>query len=209
MIEYMTEQEQIQQLKNWVKQYGMMILLGMLLAVALATGWHAWANHCKRVTVRAAIIYDNMLTQKAQNNANAIEAAHQLIARYSRTPYADMAAFLIARDAILKKDSTTAIQQFDWVIHHSKAESIREIARIREARVLIADKKAESALNILNTINDDAFIGLIDEARGDAYLLAEKTLDAKTAYQRALKELPRADVTRPILAMKLANLETL
>jgi len=113
---------------------------------------------------------------------------------------------MLARDAILKKNYPEAEKQFNWVIDNSKINSIRQIARIRLARVFIAEKKPKDAVNELQTVEDKSFDGLTDEVRGDAYLAMNNTEMARQSYQHALAELPNADVIRPLLRMKYDNL---
>jgi predicted negative regulator of RcsB-dependent stress response len=154
-------------------------------------------------------VYDEMLALRAQNNnADATVQAKKLLAHYRKTPYADMAALLLARDAILKKEYSEAIAQLNWVIDHTRNTSLREVARLRMARVFVAEQKPDAALDLLKKVNDKNYIGLIDEVRGDAFLAKQDPTAARTAYQLALQELPNAEVTRPILQMKYTNLIT-
>jgi predicted negative regulator of RcsB-dependent stress response len=209
MTEYMTEQEQVQQLKNWLKQYGPSIIAGIIAALAITSGWHYWQAYREKILTHASAVYDEMLTLRAQGNSNdAVIQAKKLLDHYPRTPYAQMAAFMIARDAVLKKNYPEAITQLNWVIDHSKNKSIKEIARLREARILITQNKAQDAINFLNTVDDKNFNGLIDEIKGDAYLAMNDKASARNAYKLALEELPNAEVTRPILQMKYDTLET-
>lgn len=207
MTEYLTEQEQIQQLKTWLKQYGPTVVLGIVLALIMTTSWRYWQNYHNKVLTHASNIYDEMLTLRAQNNVSgALAQAQKLLSHYRKTPYADMASLLLARDAVLKKNYPEAIQQLNWVINHSKNSSVREIARIRMARILLAEQKPDEALDLLKRSDDKNYIGLVDEVRGDAYLMQHDSATARRAYQLALQELPNAEVTRPILEMKYANL---
>jgi len=206
----MTEQEQIQQIKNWIKQYGVTILLGIVLAFAISSGWHYWQNYKNKVLLHASAVYDEMINLRAQSKTSDADVqAQKLIRNYPKTPYASMAAFMLARDAVIKKNDPEAINQLTWVMDHSKDASLRQIARLRVARILINEKKSNNApLELLKTVDDDNFMGLIDEVRGDAYLAMNNLSAAKAAYEHALKELPNAEVTRPILQMKLDNIAT-
>lgn len=207
MADYLTEQEQIQQLKNWVKNYGFTVLLGIAIALLISSGWRFWQTRENKTLTHASEIYDRMLMMRSQNDTEGAEVqAQKLLARYAKTPYSQMAAMLLARDAVLQKDYSKAKQQLHWVIEHSDNASMREIARIRIARILINEKEADAALNLLNKIEDHHYIGLIDEVRGDAYLLKNDRKAAHDAYQLALKEIPNAEVSRPILEMKFNNL---
>lgn len=207
MADYLTEQEQIQQLKNWVKQYGFTVLLGIIIALVITYGWRYWQNYHSRILQHASITYDEMLVQRAQNNTiGAINKANKLLSQYPKTPYADMASLMLAQNDVLKKNYKDAKSHLDWVIQHSKTTSTREIARIRYARILITEKNPDAALKMLTTMDDKNFIGLIDEVRGDAYVAKNDLPAAKKAYQKALDELPNAEITRPILEIKLENL---
>ena len=208
MTEYLTEQEQIEQIKNWIKQYGPTVIAGIVLALVIVTGWHYWEDRQNRILTHASGVYDEMLTLRAQNDAPAaIIQAQKLLDHYAKTPYAQMAAFLLARDAVANKDYETAITQLTWVIKHSHNDAMRAIAKIRIARIQLAEDKAEDSLNTLNKIDDKSFSALADETRGDAYLSLKQAKDAKLAYQQALQELPSDETTRrPLLQMKIDNL---
>lgn len=207
MTEYLTEQEQIQQLKNWVKQYGPTILLGIFIALVLSGGWRYWQHYNTRILTHASAVYDEMMAMRAQNNTlGTVIQSKKLLKHYAKTPYAEMAAMMLARDAVNNKKYNEAITQLNWVIDHSKTPSTREIARIRIARILIAEKKPDEALNLLSTVDDTNFIGLVDEVRGDAYLAKNDKVSAKKSYQLALSEIPNAEISRPILEMKFHDL---
>lgn len=210
MTEYLTEQEQIELLKNWIKQYSLVIIAGVLIAVVAITGWRYWQQRQNKILNHASAIYDEMLTMRAQSDNKATQVqAKKLFSRYSQTTYGQMAAFMLARDAIAQNNYLEAEKNYQWIIDHSKIHSMRQIARIRLARIMIAKQKPEDALNELKTLDDKNFVGLIDEVRGDAYLALKNTTMARQSYQQALSELPNAEVIRPVLRMKYDNLTTI
>lgn len=207
MTDYLTEQEQIQQLKNWVKQYGLTILTGIILALLLSSGWRYYQNYKNKILLHASAVYDEMLTLRAQNNSEgAATQANKLLSHYPKSPYAQMAAFMLARDAVIKKDYAEGINQLNWVVDHSGNPAIQEIARIRIARIQIAEQKPETAIETLKNIHNKNFAGMVEEVRGDAYLAMNDPASARKSYELALQELPNAEVNRPILEMKYDNL---
>ena len=208
MTEYLTEQEQIEILKNWIKQYSVVILAGVLIAAAAITGWRYWQQRQNKILHHASAVYDEMLTMRAQSDATAtLVQAKKLYTHYPQTTYGQMAALMLARDAILKKNTKQAEEKLQWVLDHSKISSFRQIARIRLARMMLATQPNHS-LKILETVEDKNFDGLIDEIRGDAYLEMKNISMAREAYKQALSELPNAEVIRPLLQMKYDNLAT-
>lgn len=210
LTEYMTEQEQIEQLKKWLKQNGLTILAGVALALITVSGWHYWQRYHTKVLTHASGIYDEMLTLRAQNDTNGtVIQAKRLLSHYPNTPYAQIAAFMLARDAANSQHYPEAIKQLTWVIDNSDTSSLRQIAKIRLARVLIAEKKPDDALETLKKIDDKSFAGLIDETKGDAYFSMKNNNKAHEFYQLALNELPKEEAAqRPLLQMKLDNVAT-
>lgn len=207
LTEYLTEQEQVEQLKKWLRLYGIPALLGVLVGVIIFYGWNYYQSYRSRMLSHASRVYDEMLTDRAQNNsASTIVQAEKLFSHYPSTPYSDMAALMLARDAISKKNYPEAVKQFSWVLQHGHSNSIRQIARLRLARLYIAEQKADEALSELKKVDDKAFAALIDEVVGDAYLAKGKISEARAAYQKALQELPNSEEVRPLLEMKLNNL---
>lgn len=209
MTEYLTEQEQVELLKNWIKQYSLVILLGVALAFATITGWRYWQARQIRILSHASAIYDDMLAMRAQNDAKNIAIqAEKLFTHYPQTIYGQFAALMLARNAISDNKYNEAEKKLQWVIDHSKVKSIRQIARLRLGRLLINEQKPAAGLQLLNTVDDRYFAGLTDEIRGDAYEAMDNPLQARAAYKKALAELPNAEVIRPLLKMKFDNLAT-
>ena len=207
MTDYLTEQEQIELLKNWIKQYSLVILTGVLLAIVGISGWRYWQQRQTKNLTHASVIYDEMLTKHAQNNSEVtITQAQKLYDRYHKTVYGQLAAFMLAKEAIDKKDYQTAENQLKAVLHQSNLASFRQIARLRLARVLLVEQKPSDAIKILEKVDDKNFNGLINEIRGDGYLAMKNLEIARQSYKEALRELPDAETIRPLLQMKYDNL---
>jgi predicted negative regulator of RcsB-dependent stress response len=206
----MTEQEQIELVKSWIKQYSLVIVMGVCIAILAIFGWQSFQKHQNKTLYHASIIYDKMLAMRSQNHAEAAAMqANRLFTRYPKTTYGQMAALMLARDAVIKKDYPGAEKKLIWVIENSKVKSFQQVAKTRLARLYLADKKPALALQQLKKINDATFAGLINEIRGDAYLAMNQPNEARAAYQKALSELPNAEVIRPLLQMKYDNLATM
>lgn len=209
MTEYLTEQEQIELLKNWIKQYSLVILAGVLIAIMAMSAWRFWDQRQNKMLDHASSVYDEMLTMRAQNEpAEMIIQTKKLYSHYEKTTYGKMAALMLARTAAVKSNNAEAEKQLEWVINNTKVPALSQIARLRLARLLIAENKANDSLTLLKQVDDKSFSGLIDEVRGDAYLANNDKTKARAAYQLALSELPNAEVVRPLLQMKYDNLTT-
>lgn len=209
MTEYLTEQEQIELLKNWIKQYSLVILAGVAIAIAAITGWRYWQQRQATTLSHASAIYDEMLTKRAQNDSTAtVVQAQKIFSHYPQTTYSQLAAMMIAREAIEKNNYPEAEKNLNWVLDHSHIASIKQIARLRLARTFIAEQKPDAAISVLDKVEDKSFNGLTNEIKGDAYLAMKNINKARESYQLALAELPNAEEIRPLLQMKYDNLAT-
>ncbi|SRR5579883_497769 len=209
LTEYLTEQEQIEILKSWIKQYTPVILTGVIIAAIGIFGWRYWQEREAKILNHASSVYEEMLMVRSQNNTQAtLVQAEKLFKHYPKTVYGQFAAFMLARDAVLQHHYPEAEKQLQWVLDHSNIASFRQIARLRLARVQIAEQKPDVALKTLETIEDKNFNGLTEEIRGDAYYAMKNMTLARQSYQQALTDLPNAEVTRPLLQMKYDNITT-
>jgi predicted negative regulator of RcsB-dependent stress response len=207
LTEYLTEQEQIELLKNWIKQYSFAIILGVVISIAAISGWRYWQQRQNQLLTQASSLYDAMLTARAQGDTTTtIKQAKTILHDYPKTPYGEVAAFMLARNAVLEKNYREAEKRLHWVIKHSHTPSMRQIARIRLAQILVFEKKPQDALTLLKKVEDKSFSGLIEETKGDAHLAMNNTPLARQSYQQAITELPNAEEVRPLLEMKLEDL---
>jgi predicted negative regulator of RcsB-dependent stress response len=204
---YTSEKEQVELIRDWFKKYGVSIILGIIIACILSFGWRFWQQHEITMGQQASSLYEQLLlTQSAQQNTQSTQLADALMNDYARTPYAGLAGLVIANNAVQQGNLDLAVQKLQWVDSHASSKSIQQIARIREARVLLAQNKPQQALQLLATVSDSAYIAEIDAVRGDVYVTLGKTAEAQKAYQAALNALPDGAVLRSFVQMKLANL---
>ena len=208
MDENLTEQQQVESLKKLWKDYGFSVIAGIAIALILIFGWKYYHVYKERQLDRASIVYYRLNSSMLNKNVkDAVEQANMLISHYSSTPYADLAAFSLARISVANNNSSDAIAYLKRVINHTRTEGFKQIASIRLARIYLATKKPEFALNQLSSVEEGHFAALSDEIKGDAYLQQNKLNKAKVAYQNALNQLTKEKISRPILNMKIDELK--
>jgi predicted negative regulator of RcsB-dependent stress response len=204
---YLSDQDQIQLIKKWCRDNGLFTLAMILAVLLLSYGWRYWQESRERNSDTASIIYEQLLSDVAnQQQANFLNAATKLTTDYSYTPYASLAALIWAQTAVKDNNLNTAINQLQWVIDHSRSHELKQIARIRLARVLLAQGKYQAALASLSTVEVTNYSSLMNEVKGDIYLAQGKRLEASAAYQNALKTLPNSEPNRIFLQMKYDQL---
>ena len=103
-----------------------------------------------------------------QKNDEAKLYAKHLMQDDPKSSYAGLAALMQAKLAVKTGDLKLAQEQLQFVIKKSSNNTLRQLARIRLARVFLATKQPQEALNLLATVDDEAYKAEISEVSGDA-----------------------------------------
>lgn len=203
MTEYLTEEEQLQHLKQLARQYVPAILVGLVLAFALTSGWRAWQERQDRIRVLASTGFEEMLTAASANKTAAVtEDANILVNQYPKTVYASQAALMLAREAVHAGHLEKAAGYLETVIQRGQKTGLYSIALLRLARLRLANGNPAEALRLLDTVTDPAYAGLQNAIRGDALLASHQRTDAANAWQLALKQLPETGMLKSLVQMK-------
>ncbi|MGE5241186.1 MAG: YfgM family protein [Bacteroidota bacterium] len=201
------EQEELEKLKAWWKNYGTSLIIGVLLGAAVLVGFRYWTQSKEQRLQDASVLYNQMVQDmRGKKNDDARKTGESLVNDYSATPYAGMAGLLLARLDFDAGDAKTARTHLQWVIDHAKDPATAGAARLRLARLLIGGGEQDAALALLNSKEQGGFEGEYQELRGDIYAAQGKRDDARAAYREALKRLPPDSPYLPVLKMKLDDL---
>ena len=208
MAEYNTEEQQVEALKKWWDENGKAILTGLALGVLLLFGGRAWFEHQRTQAQEASLEYDGFLhAVNAGNRDGAAELAERLTGDYSGTPYATLASLMMAKVAAEEQDWVSATKHLQWVIDHAGVENIEHVARLRLARIYIAQGNEQGALSLLEAVEDGSgFAPLYAELKGDIYLVKGAIQQARSAYELALTGESLDPEQRRIVQMKLDDL---
>ncbi|MDP9139239.1 MAG: tetratricopeptide repeat protein, partial [Pseudomonadota bacterium] len=79
----------------------------------------------------------------------------------------------------------TALTRLRWVSENGADDGLRQVARLREARVLWQQGQADAALKLLDG-GDENFSKVTEELRGDIRLSQGDRAAARAAYEKAL-----------------------
>ncbi|TWG86635.1 putative negative regulator of RcsB-dependent stress response [Cupriavidus gilardii J11] len=203
------EQEQLENIKAWWRQYGN-FLTWLLIACLLAfAGWNGWKYWERKQAGEAAVLYEQVLKAAEARDAERVKrAAGDLEQKYGRTAYGPMSALVAAKVLYEAGDLAAAKVQLQWAIDHGDGE-YAHLARIRLAGVLLDEKAYDQGLALLKDEPPAAFVALYADRRGDLLAAQDKRDDARRAYQQALDKLSANDAgMRQIIQFKLDALGT-
>lgn len=204
---YRTEAEQIQALKQWWNENGKAIIAGVVIGFAALFGWRGWQANLTTESLAASDIYQQMIgSARADQPETAQTHANTLLAEYKSTAYAHYAALLLAKYAAENTDYASAGEQLRRVMDTASQEQIRHIARLRLARVLLADNKFTDAQALLDGTDQGQFTPLYQELQGDIHIRQGNRDAARRAYLGVQSSAAGPQQADPILDIKLEDL---
>ena len=217
MADYHADQEQLDALRRWWKQYGAPVALVVTLVVGGWFGWQQWQGMRARTAEAASLVYEEMmagvtgvsLQDMDPKRLDALAAtAQKLKSDYGRTQYATLAGLLLARLAVARDDLDTAATELRAITQNSHDKELARIAQLRLVRVLTAQEKYDEALSLADAQVPDAMTGAFAEARGDIRFLRGETDAARADYQTALARLDSRDgLLKSLLEIKLNQVQ--
>jgi predicted negative regulator of RcsB-dependent stress response len=187
MTAYRTDDEQVEAIKKWWKENGTSVVGGIALGFAAIGGWQWWQSHQLGQGEAASMIYDTMRQSVRTGQVDlALENGRRLVGEYSGSAYAAFAAFDMARLAYERGEREAARGHLQWVIDAAPDPAIRELARLRLARLLLDMGDTGALAPLLEKQATPAFAGEFAELRGDLARLNGDRDAARNAYQEAL-----------------------
>jgi predicted negative regulator of RcsB-dependent stress response len=203
MDHYVSDEEQVETIKRWLKANGGAIIGGIIIGVVAVMGWQYWVSYRHNRAEEASLHYNQLSEALRQDKlAQAEQEAQQLLDDFSSSAYAVLAAFKLAKNSLERGDNETAVRHLEWVAEHADLQEFKDIARLRLAQVLLAADRYDEAQNKLNEVENSSFKAEVEELKGDAYLAQNQVEKARTAYQAALG----ANASNMQVQMKLNNL---
>lgn len=198
------EQEQLDQLKHFWKQYGNLITWGLIVvlgAVAAWNGYHAWQRN---QSVQAAAMFDEVEKVVRSGDAQKAERAFSdMKDRFAKAAYTQQAGLLVAKMAYEAGKVDAAKATLNWLAENAADKGYASVARLRLSAILIDAKAYDDALKILSTGIAEEFSALADDRRGDVYTLQGKRAEAKAEYQKAFKAFDEQSEYRRLVVVKL------
>ncbi len=186
MSDYKTDDEKVEELKAWWKENGTSVVVGVALSIVALFGWDYWKKSQEATAAEASALYAQTSKTAQVDLIKALPNVQKLQNDYASTPYAVTASLQAAQQHAEKGEYEPALKALQWVVDNSKEEGFTQLANIRLARVLLAMKKTDEALQIANKTYPVAYEALIAELKGDIYSAQNKPKEAREAYDKAI-----------------------
>ncbi|GGP44733.1 tetratricopeptide repeat protein [Shewanella saliphila] len=200
---YSTEEQQVDAIKQFWKDYGTSIAVGAVVGLGGLYGWNTYSDMKVESAEQASETFQ-AIAEQSTNPAAFITQAETFTAEHDQAGYQALLELMVAKAAIDAGDLTKAETALTKVIAAKPGSGLDMVATIRLARVQAEQNNLGVALATLEQVTDEAFASQREELKGD-FLVRQGDLDnAKLAYQAAVDN--GGALTSPALTMKLDNL---
>lgn len=207
MDEFLSEKEQLEQIRQWWREYGWYMIGGVALGGALLFGWSQYQSYRQERIAAASAIYDELavaVLDRAEVRAG--ELLEELRAQFPTSPYTDQAGLMKASLDLDLQEPDAAVAELRRVIAQTADDELALIARLRLARVLLHLERYDEALAVVDGVDPGRFIARFNELRGDVYLAQGDPERARTAYLEAFNAEYADVLDRNTLQMKIDDL---
>ena len=198
------EQEQLDQLKHFWKQYGNLITWALIVVLGSVAAWNGYNIWQRNQSVQAAAMYDEVeKVVRGGDVPKAERAFADMRDRFSKAVYTQQAGLLVAKMAYEAGQTDSARATLKWLSENAADKGYASVARLRLSAVLIESKSYDDALKLLGSGMVEEFAALADDRKGDIYALQGKKAEAKSEYQKAYKAFDEQSEYRRLVSVKL------
>lgn len=180
------QQEQLDQLKAFWKQYGNLITWLLVAALSAYAAWTGYLWWQQKQATGAAGLYEELDRAAVEGNAAKVrQALSDLQSKYGSTTFAQQGALLAARADVARKAQGDAIVALQWLVKEGKNAELVAVGRLRLAGLLMDDKKYDDAAKVLDAEFPPEFAAAVADRKGDILVGQGKTDQAAQAYKTA------------------------
>jgi predicted negative regulator of RcsB-dependent stress response len=203
--DYLSEKERWEWVRAQVRENAPAVILAAVVVLGSLAAWRWWQDRQDAARLAAGGRYMSMVEALDHgDHAQAMRLLGELERDSAGSPYTDQAKMLAARVYMDGGELDKAANELNAVAAQSKDHNLASVARLRLARVQIAQGKADAALATLGATDTTAFAARSHEVRGDAYFAKGQQAEALGEYRAARAASPTTQ--NPLLDLKIADL---
>ncbi len=198
------EQEQLDELKHFWKQYGDLITWALIVVLGAFAAWNGYQYWQRSQAAQASAMYEEIdRAVQAGDAARLDRSLADMKDRFGGTSYAQQAGLLAAKAYYDKGNIDAASAALAWVASKSSDAGYQAVARLRLSALLLEKKAYAEALQQLAGEFPKDFAPLAADRRGDILMAEGKKAEARVEYEKAYKGLDERDEYRRLVEVKL------
>lgn len=203
---YSTEEQQVDAIKQFWKDYGTPIIIGAVVGLGGLYGWGYFSEQKLANAASASNAFEQI--QQSGDDVSALSGAIAgFDSAHDQQGYQALLQFQLAKTAVEAGELDKAAQALTQVIAAKPGAGLTELATLRLARIQAQQEQYSTALSTLDTVTSASFAAQRDELKGDFYVRQGDVAQAKSMYEAAQAALIAAGQSESqLLQIKIDNL---
>lgn len=198
------EQEQLDQIKHFWKQYGNAITWVLIVVLGAFASWNFYQYWQRSQAVQAAALFDEVDRAVQSTDVVRIDRVFgDMKDRFASTAYAHQSALLVAKQYVNLNKPDSAKAALAWVVAQSSDAGYQSVAKLRLAAILMDAKSFDAALGQLDGSFPSSFEALVADRKGDIFTLQGQKEKAVVEYQKAYRLFEAGTDYRRLVEVKL------
>jgi predicted negative regulator of RcsB-dependent stress response len=199
--DYLTDEEQLDKLKTWWQENGVMLLVAVVVAVVGITGWNWYGSQVDTQISQASDLYADYLDAEGAERASIGET---LATEFPGSAYHSLMLLRMAEERMTEEDAEGALVLLEDALLQAPDDKLADLVRVRLARIQQELDRSEDALQTLGSVKSMGLRSVVQELKGDIHMVRGERGQAHEAYSAALNEAGEGS-QRPLLEMKVAD----
>ena len=200
--------EQGERVKNWLRENGSSIVMGLAIAFGLMFGfkqWQAWETSERQ---QASAEYQVLASLVENDQLDAAVSNYEVLkSEYPKSAYTSMASLMMAKARVKAGQLELATTALTHAMNNAQPAPLQIVARERLARIKLSQGDLDGAKAVLDGAPSElGFEAMFAEIRGDIHLANGQKELAIERYRAALKALEEGVGNRNLLTIKLESL---
>lgn len=204
---FLTPEEQDERARQWLKSNGPALAIGVALGLAAIFGYEKYSANKIIQAQNASALYASTLDEVNASSLSDINAqVNKLKDSHSDSSYAAKASLLKAKQ-LSETDLDAAYAELQWVVDHASEAGLQHTARIRQAKIKLAQGDIEQAQALGQHTPTQGFESNYSEILAEVSLKQGDEAAAREYYQKAIETLPASQSSYArVLSLKLDRL---
>lgn len=185
---YSTEEQQVEAIKNFWKENGTQIVVGVVLGLGGFGAWNWYVDKEVAEQEAASVQYEEFVKVSQAETASSESVETELKAftkTFGESGYGVFVQLLAAKQAVADGQYDIAANNLNSALTLTDSVSLKELVSLRLARIQIELKQYDAALQTLATINSNGYVARVAELVGDVHLAQGDEDKARMSYQLA------------------------
>jgi len=193
-----TEEQQVEAIKQFWKDNGTAIIIGVVVGIGGLWGWGTYSESQLKAKEEASVAYQDTIEQMFESDD--VSKVNEFIEQHPDSTYSELAGLIAAQQFSSKQEYENAISALEPIA--ASQGPLSDIANLRLASVFFDSGNIAQALASLDKVTSSAYDDQKFELQGDLFYADGQFDQAQNAYNKALVELPDNNN----IQMKLDNL---